>query len=376
MGRRIDICQTSRSFDELVDFIFSFKRAEKSGLEAMRCLDEAQGYLHRQFRSIHVTGTNGKGSVCHKMALALQKEGLKVGLYTSPHIVSFCERIRINGEMIPKEAVERLLPLILSMGLGSFFDYTTALAFAYFAQEQIDIAVIEVGIGGRFDSTNVICPILSVITTIDYDHMHLLGNTLEEIAYEKAGIIKPGVPYLLGPRVPFLEGPRAPAAQSEFYDEENSLIAKKALEMLNVSTSSIKEGITSRPSCRFEVISESFVLDVAHNPDAIAKLITAAHLHFPNKKLHFMAGFSADKDVASCLQQLSQAGTVTCVGGAHPRLLSAEQLVNLANQLSLSVSSMPRIKVSSVNDVLIICGSFYLMAEARQSIRDWELGSD
>ncbi|MBX9744145.1 MAG: hypothetical protein K2X08_02915 [Chlamydiales bacterium] len=373
MDRRIDICQAARSFDELVDFIFSFKRSEKSGLESMRHLDEAQGHLHRQFQSIHVTGTNGKGSVCHKIALALQKEGFKVGLYTSPHIVSFCERIRINGEMISKEAVERLLPPLLSMGPGSFFDYTTALAFAYFAEKQIDIAVIEVGIGGRFDSTNVICPILSVITSIHYDHTYLLGNTLEEIAYEKAGIIKPGVPYLLGPQVPFLEGPRAIPSQNGFYDEENTLIAKKALEMLNISKSSIEEGIKVRPPCRFEVISGRFVLDVAHNPDAIAKLIAAAHLHFPHRKLHFMAGFSADKDVALCLQQLSQAGTVTCVGGSHPRLLGAEQLAALATQLSLSVSFMPRIKVSAVKDVLIICGSFYLMAEARQSIRDWEL---
>ncbi len=342
----------------------------------MRQIDRAQNHLHRHFRSIHVAGTNGKGSVCHKIAAALQAEGYRVGLYTSPHLVSFCERILVNGHMISEEDVLRLLPPIMDLGAGSFFDYATALAFAYFAEQKIDLAVIETGIGGRFDSTNVIHPILSIITSVDYDHMHLLGKTLQEIVYEKAGIIKPNVPYLLGPKVPFLEGPRASSCTSGFYDEENSLIAKKALEMLGVSPSSISAGVATRPPCRFEVVHEKFILDVAHNPDAIAKLIAALRLHFPSKKFHFFAGFSLDKDAASCLRLLAQAGSITCLGGDHPRLFTADELSLLADSLGISASKSERFRCADIDaDLCIICGSFYLMAEARQSIEDWARGA-
>ncbi len=343
----------------------------------MRRIDQEQKHLHRYFRSIHVAGTNGKGSVCHKIAAALQEEGYKVGLYTSPHLLFFCERIRVNGRMIPEEDVLRLLPPIMEMGEGSFFDYTTALAFAYFAEQRIDFAVIETGIGGRFDSTNVICPILSIITSIDYDHMHLLGETLQEIAHEKAGIIKPGVPFLLGPQVPFLEGIRAPRSQSSFYDEENSLIAKKALQMLGISSPSILAGIKARPSCRFEVVHEKFVLDVAHNPHGIAKLISAVRFHFPGKTLHFFVGFSLDKDASSCLQLLAQAGSITCIGGKNPRLFTAHQLSSLAASFGIAAFASEHLELSGVEaDIFVICGSFYLMAEARKSIEDWARGVD
>jgi folylpolyglutamate synthase/dihydrofolate synthase len=372
MGQRDDIYQTS-SLNDLLNFLFSFKRAEKSGLEAMRSLDEKLKQPHHRFRSIHVAGTNGKGSVCHKIAAALQAEGFKVGLYTSPHLNSFCERIRVDGQMIPEEAVLRLLPPIMDLGEGSFFDYTTALAFTYFAEQKAQIAAIETGIGGRFDSTNVITPILSIITSVDYDHMHLLGNTLQEIVHEKAGIIKPGVPYLLGPQVPFLEGERAPSSQTGFYDEENSLIAKKALEMLNISKTSIESGIATRPPCRFEVVHEKFLLDVAHNPDGIVKLIQALHLHFPRKKLHFFVNFSVDKDAASCLRLLSEAGSITCVGGENPRLFTADQLADLALSLGIKVFKKESFCFDGLDDDLfIVCGSFYLMAEARQAIASHE----
>lgn len=368
MGQRDDICQTS-SLNNLLNFLFSFKRTEKSGLEAMRSLDEKLKQPHHRFRCIHVAGTNGKGSVCHKIAAALQAEGIKVGLYTSPHLNSFCERIQVNGQMISEEAVLRLLPPIIDLSEGSFFDYTTALAFMYFAEQKVEIAVIETGIGGRFDSTNVITPILSIITSVNYDHMHLLGHTLQEIVHEKAGIIKSGVPYLLGPQVPFLEGERAPFGKTGFYDEENSLIAKKALEMLNLSKTSIELGIATRPPCRFEIMHEKFLLDVAHNPDGIVKLIQALHLHFPRKKPHFFVNFSADKDAALCLRLLSEAGSITCVGGGNPRLFTADQLVDLACSLGIEVLKKESFCFDGLDaDLFIICGSFYLMAEARQAI--------
>ena len=175
--------------------------AYKEGLSTTQKLDEHFNHPHRQFRSIHVAGTNGKGSCAHTIAAILQHKGLKVGLYTSPHLIDFRERIRINGQMIPEQYVidfvenersyfEPLHP--------SFFELTTALAFKYFADNKVDIAVIEVGLGGRLDCTNIITPILSIITNISFDHTQFLGNTLAEIAAEKAGIIKSNVPVVIG----------------------------------------------------------------------------------------------------------------------------------------------------------------------------------
>lgn len=177
----------------------------KEGLENSLALDEHLGHPHRNFRSIHIAGTNGKGSCAHTLASILQQCGYKVGLYTSPHLVDFRERIRINGQPIPenyvvdfvekeKEFFEPLKP--------TFFELTTALAFQYFSDMQIDIAVIEVGLGGRLDCTNIITPILSVITNISRDHTQLLGHSLEQIAIEKAGIIKKGIPVVIGEALP------------------------------------------------------------------------------------------------------------------------------------------------------------------------------
>ena len=197
------------TYREAIDYLFNvaplFQNigagAYKEGLENTRTLDEHFGHPHRAYRTIHVAGTNGKGSVSHTLAAILQSAGYRVGLYTSPHLVDFRERIRVNGEMIPEERVidfvenersffEPLHP--------SFFELTTALAFQYFKEQQVDFAVIEVGLGGRLDCTNIITPQLSVITNISFDHTQFLGDTLEKIAHEKAGIIKSGVPVVIG----------------------------------------------------------------------------------------------------------------------------------------------------------------------------------
>ncbi len=373
MGERDRVFQTSAEMEELLTALFSHKRGEKTGLAAMHEIDRQQNHLHRQFCSIHVGGTNGKGSVCFKIGAALQKAGYKVGLYTSPHLFSFNERIQVNGCPIPESAILRLLPPIMNMAKASFFDYTTALAFAYFAEEKVDYAVIEVGIGGRFDSTNVIQPVLSVITSIDYDHTHLLGSSLEEIAHEKAGIIKERVPYILGHKVPILEGPRASAAKTEFYDEENAMTARFALEKLGVPRFAIEAGISIRPPCRFEVFDDRFVLDVAHNPDGIRKLIQASFLHFPQRRLHFMTGFSADKDVMSSLALLKKAGKLTCIGGENSRLLVAGALQKMALSLGIAAKKQEKICLKEIDpeEIVIICGSFYLMAPAKRAIEDW-----
>lgn len=198
---------TQQEYNREIEFIFNRfpsyqtvgKVAYKPGIETMEELDGMLGHPHRRFRSIHVAGTNGKGSTSHMLAAALQKN-YKVGLYTSPHLVDFRERIKVNGEMVPQEFVYGFLmeykERFVELG-ASFFEITTALAFAWFAASGVDVAVIECGLGGRLDSTNIITPVLSLITNIGLDHCEHLGFTLEEVAREKAGIIKPGVPVVV-----------------------------------------------------------------------------------------------------------------------------------------------------------------------------------
>lgn len=201
------------SYEEATDFLFN-KTANyesqgaagyKKGLDNIKALDEHFGHPHENFRSIHIAGTNGKGSVSHSIAALLQVFGYKVGLYTSPHIVDFSERIRVNGQPIPHdyvaEFVEQEKDFIESVG-ASFFEATTAMAFKYFSESDVDIAVVEVGLGGRLDSTNIITPVLSIITNISLDHTQLLGSSVEQIAMEKGGIIKRGVPVVIGEATP------------------------------------------------------------------------------------------------------------------------------------------------------------------------------
>ncbi len=195
------------SYEETLKYLYSSHPAfhvvgagaYKPGLQNMRRVADALGNPQNKYPTIHVAGTNGKGSVSSLIAAALQSAGMKTGLYTSPHLVDYRERIRINGEMIPEEEVcrivERLKPI---SGDLSFFEITTSIAFEWFAEQKVDIAVIEVGLGGRLDATNIITPLLSVITNIGYDHTAQLGNTLQEIAAEKAGIMKKGVPCVIG----------------------------------------------------------------------------------------------------------------------------------------------------------------------------------
>lgn len=179
--------------------------AYKEGLSNTHALDDHFGHPHRQFRTIHIAGTNGKGSCSHTIAAVLQAAGYKVGLYTSPHLVDFRERIRINGEMIPEQYVVDFVEqerAFFEPLHPSFFELATAMAFKYFAEQKVDVAVVEVGLGGRLDCTNIISPDLCVITNISFDHIGFLGDTLAQIAGEKAGIIKVGVPVVIGETTP------------------------------------------------------------------------------------------------------------------------------------------------------------------------------
>ena len=205
---------TEKEYNKLLEEIYqrfpSFQvvggRAFKPGLGNMMALEEALGHPSRDFRAVHIAGTNGKGSVSHMIASALmsfpgQSGNLRVGLYTSPHLVDFRERIKVDGQMVEKEWVFNFLKDhkdLFEKTDASFFEITTAMAFSYFSYRKVDVAVIECGLGGRLDSTNIISPLASVITNIGFDHMQYLGNSLEEIAAEKAGIIKPGIPAIIG----------------------------------------------------------------------------------------------------------------------------------------------------------------------------------
>ena len=204
---------SSMNYAETIQYLYArlpmFTRigaaAYKKDLHNTLALLEALGHPQRQFKSIHIAGTNGKGSTSHMLAAIMQQHGYKTGLYTSPHLVDFRERIKINGEWVSEKFVvaftESIQPLIESIE-PSFFEVTVAMAFAWFAQQEVDIAIIETGLGGRLDSTNVITPELSIITNIGWDHMNILGDTLEKIAFEKAGIIKHAVPVVIGETTP------------------------------------------------------------------------------------------------------------------------------------------------------------------------------
>ena len=229
----------SKNYQSTLDYLFSrlpmYQQvgavAYKKDLTNTHALCAQLGDPQRRFPSVHIGGTNGKGSVSHFLAAIFQAAGLKVGLYTSPHYKDFRERIKINGRYIPRERVtafvEKNKPMLEAIQ-PSFFEMTVALAFDYFAQEKVDIAVIEVGLGGRLDSTNVITPLLSVITNISYDHMDILGDTLDKIAFEKAGIIKPDVPVVIGETHPesapvFLKKAAETGAEIVFADQRYAL---------------------------------------------------------------------------------------------------------------------------------------------------------
>ena len=279
------------------------------GLENMVLFNQKLGNPAGQIATIHVTGTNGKGSVVYKIAKALQESGYKTGMYVSPHISSFRERITINGEMISEEDVVRNLNHINEIEPSlptslTFFESVTGMAFNYFKEKKVDIAVIEVGLGGRLDSTNIINPELSVITSIGLDHQGILGSTITDIAREKAGIIKDGKPVVVGPSCPhqqvwqfFIDHPKiysiagshhslyVPVVvddyQHQSYDVINTAIARQALRTLNetsrgkfvVPADIIERATKGRPVCRFEEFdlpndrgeSIHVILDVCHN---------------------------------------------------------------------------------------------------------------
>ena len=339
-------------------------------LKRILSLCERFGNPQNSFRSIHVAGTNGKGSVTHKIAKALELSGIKVGLYTSPHLSSFRERIQVNSQMIAEDEVEELFSKEIE---ATFFEVLTLLAFLHFKKKEVEIAVIEVGLGGRLDATNIINPILSVITSISLDHTHILGATLDEIAREKGGVIKENTPLVLGPKANLavlIEMAKeknakvilAKEPKDHFYDNENQEIARAALEYLNKGD---LRGLLTRPKCRFEEIN-GVILDVAHNPEAFRRCFLAME----NKKINLLLGMSQDKDIKTCLEiaanYIEEIHFIPC---DSTRSTSPDDLLKIWHSITDKPAFIYRsFEEGFTNKINLVMGSFYIMMRARKCL--------
>jgi dihydrofolate synthase/folylpolyglutamate synthase len=409
--------------------------AYKKDLVNIIKLCDLLGNPEKKFKCIHVGGTNGKGSVSHMLAAVFQQAGYKTGLYTSPHLYDFRERIRINGRMAEEsfivEFVERIQPAIENIA-PSFFEITVAMAFEYFAQQKTDIAIIEVGLGGRLDSTNIIDPEVSIITNIGWDHMNLLGNSLGEIAAEKGGIIKKNRPVVIGEKkeetasvfMRIAEEKKAPLffAEDRFevedfelnaetinvqvhdksidtidsfvidlpgiYQAKNILSVLQSLQILkdwNIDKNTIVDALAhvravTHLQGRWEVIRKdpTVVLEVAHNMEGVQQMLKhVKHMDFDQLKI--VIGIVKDKDPERLLGALP-AGAQYYFTQAHiPRSLPKEELQKKAESFQLqgqcyedvNVALTRAISEASPHDLVIVCGSIFLVAEVdRKLIRE------
>jgi dihydrofolate synthase/folylpolyglutamate synthase len=401
------------TYDETIEYLFNStplfqnvgKAAYKEGLANTLALDEYFGHPHTKFKTIHVGGTNGKGSTSHSLASVLQSAGYKVGLFTSPHLKDFRERIRINGKMISEKYVvdfveqnrnffEPLYP--------SFFELTTAMAFKYFADENVDVAVIEVGLGGRLDCTNIISPVLSIITNISFDHVNLLGNTLEKIASEKAGIIKHGVPVVIGEttsetrpvfeakakevntQIVFAEEKDIPEIAFELggdYQQKNLRTIITALSILrgtfDISEHNIRDGLSSvceRTGLmgRWQTLNEcpKTVCDVGHNVGGFEYIVKQlARQQY--KTLRIVIGMVNDKDVNGVLALLPKDAKYYFTRAKVARALQPEELQEKAKEYGLKGNCYPSvanayeaaIREASTDDFIFVGGSCFVVAE-------------
>lgn len=349
--------------------IFSYDAA--CSFDEVIKIDQTLGSPWKSYQTIHIAGTNGKGSVATKIAAALTKAGYKCGLTTSPHLFDPCERISIDGVYISKE---RLVPLITSLEgkIPHFFGLITAAAFEYFQQERVDFAVIETGKGGRFDYTNVICPVVCAITSISLDHTESLGSTLEKIAYQKAGIIKKNVPVVLGPKARqpiFFETAKAfesplilAEENSDDYYLENAQIARKVLELLCVDEEAISYGLTIQQPLRCQKIfykEKTLILDVAHNPDGFFHLFSKCESLPLERPIALLTAISKDKDHELMIRiAKNYVDEVHFLGIDHPRLLKTGSEMALKDLLYYLEATSCR--------SLIVAGSFSIFAPLLQ----------
>lgn len=426
-----------KTYSQTLDYLFSAlpmfsklgESAYKKDLHNTISLCDFIGNPQHQFKTIHVAGTNGKGSTSHMLAAIFQSAGYKTGLYTSPHLKDFRERIKVNGQVCSEEFVvsftHNIEPKIQEIS-PSFFEITVAMAFDYFAKQQVDIAIIEVGLGGRLDSTNIIDPELSVITNIGFDHMNLLGHRLEEIAFEKAGIIKSDKPVVIGETLAetkpvFLAKAASCKAPIHFakdhfqvtdfetksghllltvsklvnqeqyqyeldlpgyYQSKNLLTVLTALEQLvlqgwNLDHSTVLHALKQVKKLtglhgRWEVIADHplTVLDVGHNEDGIKEIVKQIELT-GKQSLHIVIGMVKDKEIDKALQLLPKNATYYFTKAAIPRALDQSLLQQQAASFGLIGNAYPSVSNAFAaaklhagkDDLILVCGSVFVVAE-------------
>lgn len=430
------------TYEETIEYLYQavpmFQKvgssAYKEGMENTYLIDEYLGHPHTRYKTIHVAGTNGKGSTSHLLASVLQEAGYKVGLYTSPHLLDFRERIRVNGQPASKDFVVNFVDEhgdFFRSIQPSFFELTTGMAFQYFAQEGVDIAVIEVGLGGRLDCTNIITPELSIITNISFDHTNLLGNSLRAIAKEKAGIIKPGVPVVIGEaegevkdffeRIrkkteaqgsPMFFADRAGIIRSakqlpssyweidtdkypELIDELGGLSQEKNAATVLCALEQLQAGIVIPPKAvykgfrfvventglqgRWQIIqyNPKVILDTGHNAAGIEYIVRQLEKE-RYERLHIVFGIVNDKDSSSVLRLLPSDAIYYFTQASIPRALPADQLAEEARQAGLQGDSFPSVgeafrsamNVASEKDLIFVGGSTFVVADALASLNN------
>jgi dihydrofolate synthase/folylpolyglutamate synthase len=382
------------------------KTAFKKDLTNSLLLSEHLNFPEKKFTSIHVAGTNGKGSTSHMLASILQEAGYKVGLYTSPHLKDFRERIKINGQPISEDEVVDFISTNTSFfdkNKLSFFEMTVGLAFESFAIHKVDIAIVEVGLGGRLDSTNIITPVLSVITNIGLDHTQMLGNTLPEIAFEKAGIIKKNIPVVIGEfqeEVHSVFYQKAIETRSDlflaeqnvtdeylsdlkgFYQSKNSKTAVRSIKVIqdlgfSVSEFQIKKGLLNVVKNtgllgRWQILNTSplTICDTAHNQEGLNSIMKQL-LSLEYNSLHIVLGVVNDKDLAEILPLFPKEATYYFCRPSIPRGLDAVDLMKVCSEYDLVGISYSSVKEAyidaeknvSTNDLIFIGGSTFVVAE-------------
>jgi len=429
------------NYKQTVEFLFShlpmFQRtgpaAYKANLDNTHALDTYFGHPHKKFKTVHIAGTNGKGSVCHMISAILQSSGYKTGLFTSPHLLDFRERFRINGEMITEEYVCRFVEKnsgLIEKINPSFFEWTTLMAFNYFAEMKVDIAVIETGMGGRLDSTNIITPIVSVITNIGLDHTQFLGNSLELIAAEKCGIIKKNIPVVIGESQPETAGVYksfSEKMQSELYfstekysinasfqsssrkqimyvrNGENLIYENLSLDLLGLYQRKNLPAVLKTVDClreaglsipreaiydgllhvnrltglrgRWEELAHNplTICDTGHNAEGIAEVMEQIrHTAFQN--LHIVFGTVSDKDPTKVLSLLPKEAKYYFTKADIPRALDSLLLKKKAEVFGLKGEAFPGVKkayeaarsAAKAEDLIFIGGSTFVVGELLQ----------
>ena len=431
----LQLMDEDTTYNQALDYLYSFvdyslkKSSELAkadfNLDRMRALMAALENPERQYAIIHVAGTKGKGSTSALMASALSAAGYKTGLYTSPHLQDYVERIQIDGKPVSHaglvEIVEEVKSAVESIPLLTTFEITTAIGLLYFAQQKVDVAVIEVGLGGRLDATNVVTPRVAVITSLSCDHMAVLGNTLTLIAGEKAGIIKPGIPVVSAPQVDeagavlekvsaernaplttvgrevrFETGAHTLDGQNltlftpqplrlripllGAHQAVNAATAYTALRAsgLTISEEAVRKGFAevSWP-CRFEIVQRHppVILDSAHNPDSFEKLAQTLEDYFPGRPVILIFGSSEDKDMAGMLDKMKgKLSFLLATKSIHPRATETAKIIELANSLgvraetaaSMDTALARALELAADGDKIVVsAGSMFVTAEVK-----------